>query len=95
MSIVHVAHPRPRHHSRLDQASVSLLKVVMADDWQPEAAGRALLERIHDDRHLLALLRARVARAMLGRATTTDLRAAATLDRALGLLGDPAAVTRA
>lgn len=93
MSSLSVTYPRPRHRSRLDQASIFLLKAVMVDDWGPDAAGRELLGRLHDDRRLLELLRARVARAMLGRTTGTDLRAAATLERALGLLAEAASIT--
>jgi hypothetical protein len=70
--------------TRLDQAVVALLRVVMVRGWGPEEAARDLRTRLDDDRLLLHLLRARVAHAMLERPTRTDERAFATLDCALG-----------
>jgi hypothetical protein len=89
MSSAHVAYHRPRPRSRLDQASLVLLQAIRVDDWRADAAGRQLLARVHGDRRVLELLRARVARAMLTRPTRTDLRAAATLESAMGLLRAP------
>lgn len=89
MSSAHVAYHRPRLRSRLDQASLVLLQAIRVDGWRADAAGRQLLARVHGDRRVLELLRARVARAMLARPTRTDLRAAATLESAIGLLRPP------
>lgn len=89
MSSAHVAYHRPRPRSRLDQASLVLLQAVRVDDWRADAAGRQLLVRVHGDRRVLELLRARVARAMLTRPTRTDLRASATLASAMSLLAAP------
>lgn len=68
----------------LDQALLVLLRVVMVHGWRPEEAARRLRVRLHDDRRLMQLLRARVAHAMLERPTGTDERAFATLEHALG-----------
>ena len=66
-----------------DRAAVALLRLVAdRDDWDLESAAREL-RRQFDDVRLLNLLRARVAHAMLDRPTPTDLRALATLERAL------------
>lgn len=85
MTTQSVAHSRPRLRSRADHACALLLKVAMADDWQPETAARALLDEIHEDPRLLRILRARVSRAMLLRPTQIANRAAATLDCAVAL----------
>ncbi len=53
-----------------------------ADDWDLESAALELRSQF-DDVRLLHLLRARVAHAMLDRPTPRDLRALATLERAL------------
>lgn len=74
---------RTATHSRLDHAAVVLLRLVTdAPDWDAERAARELRARFGDDR-VLHLLRARVSHAMLDRPTPTDVRALATLDRAL------------
>jgi hypothetical protein len=69
---------RPLHH-----AAAALLRLVMADGWRPEPAGRALRALVRGDVQVLRLLRARVARAMLDRPTPSDARALATLEQAL------------
>ena len=89
MSPASAAYRRPRLRSRLDRASLVLLQATRVDDWRAEAAGRQLLARVQGDRRVLELLRARVARAMLTRPTRTDLRAAATLESAMGMLRLP------
>ncbi len=87
MSALAVAYPRPRprirHDKPLDNASRALLRSAMADTWQPQDAAESLLELVHDDRRVLRLLRARVARALLHRPTQIAARASATLDCAL------------
>lgn len=83
MSIPTVGQPRSRISRRVDQASVALLKAVMADDWRPEEAARDLLLLVHDDRRVLQLLRARVSRKLLERPTRIAERATLTLDHAL------------
>jgi hypothetical protein len=80
---------RPAGPSRLDQAVVALLRVVMVRNWGPEEAAQNLRARLDDDRLLLHLLRARVAHAMLDRPTRTDERAFATLEHALDGPGRP------
>jgi len=66
-----------------DRAAVALLRLVAdRDDWDLEQAAHELRSQF-DDVRLLNLLRARVAHAMLDRPTPTDLRALATLERAL------------
>lgn len=85
MSTLAATYP-PRLDKRLDLASLTLVRAVMADGWRPEEAARELLSRIHDDRRLLRLLRARVSRAMLHRPTQIAERANATLDCALSAL---------
>lgn len=67
----------------LDRAGLVLLRLVMADGWRVEPAGRAMRALVHGDRQLLRLLHARVARAMLDRPTAVDARALATLEQAL------------
>lgn len=68
---------------RTDQAVVALLRLVAdRDGWDLERAALDLRSQF-DDEGLLHLLRARVAHAMLDRPTPTDLRALATLERAL------------
>ena len=68
---------------RTDQAVVALLRLVAdRDSWDLERAAADLRRQV-DDEGLLHLLRARVAHAMLERPTPTDLRALATLERAL------------
>ena len=67
----------------LDRGAAALLRLVMADGWRAEPAGRALRALVHGDARVLRLLHARVARAMLDRPTATDERALATLEQAL------------
>lgn len=80
----------------LDRATSQLLRLVMADGWRAEPAGRALRALVRGDAQLLRLLHARVARAMLVRATAVDARALATVEQALAgspsttVLGRPA-----
>lgn len=83
MSIHAVAQPRSRISRRVDQASVVLLRAVMADHWRPDEAARELLRLVQDDRRVLQLLRARVSRKMLERPTRIAERATLTLDHAL------------
>jgi len=59
------------------------MRLVMADGWRVEPAGRAMLALVRGDTQLLRLLHARVARAMLDRPTSADARALATLEQAL------------
>ena len=77
--------PSRATHSRrpLDRAAAALLRLVMADGWRAEPAGRALRALVRGDVRLLRLLHARVARAMLDRPTPSDARALATLEQAL------------
>lgn len=83
MSTASVAYPRARIRTRVDHASVALLRSVMSDGWRPEKAARDLLASVHGDRRVLRLIRARVSRAALERQTRITERASATLDRAL------------
>lgn len=77
-------HSRPSASRRpLDRAGLVLLRLVMADGWRVEPAGRAMRALVHGDLRLLRLLHARVARAMLDRPTAVDARALATLEQAL------------
>jgi hypothetical protein len=55
----------------------------MAEGWRPEDAARELLDTVRQDRRLLRLVRARIARAMLERPTGITERANLTLDLAL------------
>lgn len=74
---------RTAQRCRTDRAAVALLRLVAdRDDWDLEKAAHELRSQF-DDVRLLQLLRARVAHAMLDRPTPTDLRALATLERAL------------
>ena len=74
---------RTAQRCRTDRAAVVLLRLVAdPDDWDLESAA-VELRRQFDDLRLLHLLRARVAHAMLDRPTPRDLRALATLERAL------------
>lgn len=92
MDMASVAYPRPRVRTRVDQASIALLRSVMADGWRPETAARELLVRVRGDRRVLRLLRARVSRAMLERPTRITERATITLDHALATEGRTGAV---
>ncbi len=67
----------------LDRAAAAMMRLVMADGWRPEPAGRALRALVRGDARVLRLLHARVARAMLERPTAADARALATLEQAL------------
>ena len=69
----------------LDRACLVLLRLVLADGWRVEPAGRAMRALVHGDRQLLRLLHAHVARAMLDRPTAVDARALATLEQALAM----------
>lgn len=89
MDTASMAYPRPRVRTRVDHASIALLRAVMADAWRPEKAARELLLRVHGDRRVLRLLRARVSRALLERPTRIKERAATTLDLALATPAPP------
>lgn len=78
---------RPTRPTRLAYAAAVLFRVVTARGWRAETAASDLRIRLHDDRALLRLLQARVARAMLVRPTETDERAHATLALALAGIG--------
>ena len=67
----------------LNRAAAALLRLVMAEGWRVEPAGRAMRALAGGDPQLLRLLHARVARAMLDRPTAADARALATLAQAL------------
>lgn len=83
-SLVHPLVPqRARRSSPLERAAATLLRLVRSDTWKPEPAAQDLRARVHNDQMLLRLLHARVARAMLDRPTETDVRARATLERAM------------
>jgi hypothetical protein len=75
--------PHLRNVSRLDLAIVELVRLVLADDWQANAAGERLRLHVGEDQHVLRLLRARVAQAMLKRPSALGMRATATLAHAL------------
>lgn len=92
MTALPVMLPRHRPLGRADHAALVLLREVRAESWQAEDAARELLVRLGHDRLLLQLLRARVARRLLGRHSRYDLRASATLAVALELLGGDAVV---
>lgn len=77
----------------LEEAALELVHSVMADDWSSDAAGSRVWNRSRGNRHVLLLLRARVARHLAGRPTPIDERAAATLDVALRSTHSPAGQT--
>lgn len=83
MNTPSVAYPRPRFRTRIDSASVALLRSVMADDWRPEKAARELLARVRGDRRVLVLLRAKLSKATLERPTRITERATLTLEHAM------------
>lgn len=83
MNTPSVAHPRTLFRSRVDHASATLLRSVMADGWRPETAARELLATIRFDRRVLLLMRARLAKAALQRPTRITDRAAVTLELAI------------
>lgn len=93
-----VVNARPRFRTRVDHASIALLRSAMADDWRPERAARELLGKVHDDRRVLVLLRARLSQATLERPTRITERARVTLERALETVADrvagPAGIPR-
>ena len=66
----------------MDHASLLLLRSVMDDGWRPDVAARDLLASVREDRWLLQLLRARIARVMLDRPSEIAERAGLTLERA-------------
>lgn len=90
MNTPSVAHPRPRFRSRVDHASVTLFRSVMADGWRPEKAARELLATVHGDRRLLVLMRARLSKIALERPTRITDRATETLEHALSTAGQSA-----
>jgi hypothetical protein len=73
---------RPHGANALDRAARSLTRSVLSPDWDPRIAAEALLDGVGDDPALLRVLRAKLARAMLGRSTLVLERAVATLDQA-------------
>ena len=75
--------PHLRNVSRLDLAILELVRLVLADDWQADAAGERLRLHVGEDQQVLRLLRARVAQTMLKRPSALGARATATLARAL------------
>ena len=78
--------PSPLRLSRrhdVEDAALELVNAVMDEGWSSAAAGRRVWARARGDRHVLLLLRARVARHLAGRHSPIDERAAATLDAAL------------
>jgi hypothetical protein len=75
--------PHLRNVSRLDLAILKLVRLVLADDWQADAAGERLRLHVGEDQQVLRLLRARVARTMLKRPSALGARATATLAHAL------------
>ena len=81
--------PTPGRHD-VEEAALELIHSVMADDWSSDVAGSRLWTRSRGNRHVLLLLRARVARHLAGRPTPIDERAAATLDAALRSTDTPA-----
>lgn len=83
MSVSLAEDPRAPRRARLDLALVELFRIVRADSWAPETAARELRIRVRDDRFVLRMLRARIARVMLERPSQLGSRAAATLDHAL------------
>jgi hypothetical protein len=78
---------RPPFRSRVGHASIALLRSAMADDWRPEKAARQLLATVDGDRRVLALVRAKLSRAVLERPTRITERATLTLDHALTVVG--------
>ena len=74
---------RTPYRQDVDGTALELIHSVMADDWSSETAGRRVWFRAHGNRHVLLILRARVARHLAGRHSPIDERAAATLDAAL------------
>lgn len=75
--------------SRADRAALELVRLVMADDWTPEAAGERLRAHVGGDPAVLRVLRACVAKVNLERSTPVGVRASLTLERTLSS-GDPA-----
>jgi hypothetical protein len=67
----------------VDHAFLALVRAVMAEGWRAEDAARELLESVRQDRRLLRLVHARIARAMLERPTGITERATLTLELAL------------
>jgi len=67
----------------VDQATIALLRAVMADSWRADQAADELLLRTRADSRLLRLVRARLSRSMLDRPTRIHQRAAVTVDKAL------------
>ena len=78
---------RHTREPRLAYAAAVLLRVVTARGWRAESAAHDLRARLHDDRTVLRILQAKVARAMLARPTATDQRAHETLALALAGIG--------
>jgi hypothetical protein len=74
---------RPSRRPDVGEAALELTHSVMDGNWSSEEAGRRVWARARGDRHVLLVLRARVARHLAGRHSPIDERAAATLDAAL------------
>ena len=66
--------------SRADRAALELVRLVLADDWTPEAAAERLRAHVGGDRAVLRLLRACVAKVNLERSTPVGVRASLTLE---------------
>jgi len=80
---------QPGVRSRADRAALELVRLVMEDDWTPEAAAKRLRAHVGGDRAVLRLLRACVANVNLERSTPVSVRASLTLERTT-TSGDPA-----
>jgi hypothetical protein len=78
-----VVYPRTRIRTRVDHASLALLRSVMAEGWKPEKAARDLLAVVRGDRRVLVLVHAKLSRATLDRPTRITERAALTVQQAL------------
>lgn len=87
MSLLMERTARPARPTRLAYAAAVLAREVTERGWRAETAAHDLRAKLHDDRPLLRLLQAKVARAMLTRPTEIDERAHATLALALAGIG--------
>jgi hypothetical protein len=76
-------HIRPYGRSRVDQATIALLRTAMSDGWRPDQAAEELLLRTRGDSRLLRLVRAKLSRSMLDRPTRIHQRATLIVDKAL------------
>jgi hypothetical protein len=67
----------------VEVAATTLIRSVLEPDWSAAEAGAALRARVHDDRNVLLILRARAVRELSRGWTPLGQRAAATVDAAL------------